>query len=370
MKKVGKEVLTIACTATNLRNGESSMLRLRDGSILHAYTHYGHESCDDDADAVLWGCVSADEGETWSEFHELFPKDKNEKNNMSVSLLRLADGALGVVYCRKSVDEEGRLLCMPVFRRSEDEGKTWSDFCFCTEQAGYYCTVNDTAIVRKNGKLLVASARSGDGYRELPGTIRFFASDDNGLTWYDLPAEVTAPYEEAVGLQEPGVFEHEDGTLWLFCRTAFGHQYQSFSADGGLTWSQAMPNFFFTSPDSPMRVKKTGELVTAVFNPMGYSCTNPNTELWGSPKRTPLVCTVTDEDGKPMHKPAQSFANGAFKYLQERTYLIEPEGIDSACYPAILGVKDGFLVSYYHSGGTEMCLHDTKIVKVYDSELR
>jgi len=369
MKKVGKEVLKIACTEEHLRNGESAFVRLKDDGILHVYTCYGKESYWDDADAEIRGCISRDEGESWGEFYTLFPKDDGARNNMSASLIRLQDGALGICYLRKYLDEKGRLFCMPVFRRSEDEGKSWSEFCFCTGRLGYYCTVNDAVITLKNGKIIVPMAYCGAGEDFFAGRIAFAVSEDNGKTWADLPNEVLSPYEDDIGIQEPGLYEHEDGTLWLFCRTAYGHQYQAFSNDQGMTWSQVTPNFHFTSPDSPMRIKKTGDYVTAVLNPVGYGCTNESTEIWKSPKRTPLVCTVTGNDGKDMHATGKTFANGGLDELREHTYIIEPAGRNSACYPALIGTKDGFLVSYYHSGGTEMCLHDTKIIKVTFEEL-
>ena len=40
MKKIGKEVLFMSTSERNPRNGEGSLIRLKDGRILYAYTQY------------------------------------------------------------------------------------------------------------------------------------------------------------------------------------------------------------------------------------------------------------------------------------------------------------------------------------------
>jgi hypothetical protein len=50
-------------------------------------------------------------------------------------------------------------------------------------------------------------------------------------------------------------------------------------------------------------------------------------------------------------------------------HLLEDDQRESYCYPAILEVADGFLVSYYHSNGTGICLNSAKITKVRYDEL-
>ena len=40
MKKIGKEVLFLSTHKNNPRNGEGSLIRLKDGRIMYAYTDY------------------------------------------------------------------------------------------------------------------------------------------------------------------------------------------------------------------------------------------------------------------------------------------------------------------------------------------
>ena len=81
-------------------------------------------------------------------------------------------------------------------------------------------------------------------------------------------------------------------------------------------------------------------------------------------------------DGKFSKDDARSFddrfavvANGRLDAFVQSTYLLEDDTADSYCYPAICETKDGILVSYYHSDGSDVCLNSTKVVKVLWSEL-
>ena len=62
--------------------------------------------------------------------------------------------------------------------------------------------------------------------------------------------------------------------------------------------------------------------------------------------------------------------NGGFKPFVNNCYLLEDDTTNSYCYPAIIEVEDGFLVAYYHSGNTDVCLNCTKIIKVRFDEIQ
>lgn len=379
MKKIGHDTLVLKTGPKNPRNGESTFLRLKDGSILLVYTEYYGEEWFDDATARLSACRSEDEGETWSEPWVILEKDPEAQNYMSPSLVRLPNGEIGLCYLRKAFLTEKVIECMPVFRRSGDEGRTWSEYVFCTPEHGYYCGVNDSAIVTKGGRLLYPMSAHGPGYHldtgsiPLPGypggVVRIMYSDDSGCTWNTLPAVIASPYPDSAGFAEPGIYEQEDGTLWVWTRSPYGHQYQSVSRDGGATWSLVSPAFCFTSADSPMRVKKAGGLAVAVFNPLAFSCVRTDGELWKSPKRTPLVCAVSRDDAASFIREYVTFRNGMLLDFAESCRLLEDDPSESFCYPAVIETADGFLVTYYYSGGSEVCLNWTKVKKVLREEL-
>ncbi len=378
MKKIGKEVLFLGTGPHNPRNGESTMVRLLDGRIRFVYTQYYGDDWEDHATARICTCTSADEGETWSEPKIMIVKPENAQNIMSPSLLRLADGGLGMIYLRKDVQEDRGVSCMPVFQRSDDEGETWSEPVNCGLPLGYYCGINDGALVTKEGGIRMAISYHGPRYDALgqmnpkpvphPGDIRIACSDDNGKSWYSHPHVFEPPYGDLTGLAEPGLYEFDNGDLWMYCRTAYGHQYQSLSADGGEGWSPVVPNFRFTTPDAPMRVKAVGPYTAAVYNPIAWNVLRTDKEIWKSPKRTPLAVSLSKDGGRSF-TDVRTIANGALDAFAAATWLLEDDPADSYCYPSIIETKDGFLVSYYHSAGSDICLNASKITKVYWSEI-
>ena len=164
---------------------------------------------------------------------------------------------------------DGGIVCMPMFRYSKDEAKTWSEPIYCTNEYGYFVGNNDRLIQLKNGRLLMPLAYHGERLEKLnPGAIRFAYSDDNGRSWNITDVKIRSSFSDEAQCQEPGVFELDDGRIWTYFRTAYGHQYQSFSYDNGETWSMPIPNLYFTSPDSPMLIKRVKDYTLAIFNPI------------------------------------------------------------------------------------------------------
>lgn len=369
MKKIGKEVLLLNTSSSNPRNGEGSFIRLKNGNIMYAYTQYYGNDWNDHATARIAAVISCDEGESWSDADTLIKKDADALNIMSVSLLRMNNGDLGVLYLRKQLSETG-VLCAPYFVRSSDEGKSFSDPVPCVGEAGYLAVNNDRVITLKSGRHIFPSSYHGASNRQrTPGVIKTFYSDDDGYTWRISDSTVRSPYNDTTQLQEPGIFELGDGRLWMWCRTAYGHQYQCFSEDGGISWGDISPAFRFTSPDSPMQVRRVGDFAAAIFNPIGYNCLREEKEIWKSPKRTPFVCAISKDQGLSFTEPRTTFRDGGFDSFTSNCYLLEDDITNSYCYPAVLEVNDGFLVAYYHSNGTNICLNSAKIAKVYFDEL-
>lgn len=346
---------------------------------MHAYTHYYGDDWVDHATAELCACYSSDEGETWSDSSVLLAKDVNDENIMSLSLIRMENGDMGMLYLQKTKQSDGAITCMPVFRRSADEGKTWSEAVGCGVELGYYCAVNDAIIRQKSGRLLMPVSHHGYGWDgeknillgALPSgeVLRLLASDDDGYTWYALPHVFRTPFSMGGGLAEPGVLELKDGTLWLWCRTTLGHQYESRSSDNGITWTPLSPNVFFTSPDAPMRVKHVGTHTAAVFNPVGYNCLRTDYTSRGSIMRTPLVCAISEDGGFSFDPTRKGVFNRGLIAFSKSCYYLEDDLGERYCYPSIIEVSDGFLVAYYHTNGSEYTLNATKIQKVYFDEL-
>ena len=128
IRTVGREVLACPPTAEHPRAGEGSFLRLKDGRILYIYSRFT-ESTHDDAPSNLTAVWSSDEGETWTEPVEiLFASEHGVKNVMSVSLMAMQNGDVGMFYGVKAAPDCNQMW----LARSADGGETWYARRECT----------------------------------------------------------------------------------------------------------------------------------------------------------------------------------------------------------------------------------------------
>lgn len=355
MKKIGRQVFFIPAEGNNTRNGEGSFIRLKNGNILFGYTEFIDDNREDEAHAVISAFTSDNEGEDWSNKRVLFQKTPNAVNIMSLSFLPMENGDIGAFYIEKNMDGTDNIL----FRRSPDDGLSWSEPESCTDclESDYYILNNDRVIRLLNGRILLPLAlhtRHNTDLELSPGVVLFVCSDDDGKTWKQVGDKLSCPFpNNPLGFQEPGLFQMDDGTLWLYIRTGLGFQFQAFSTDNGESWSDPEPNTFFSSPSSPMLVKSFKDLTLAVFNPVPeHVLREDDEEFWG---RTPYTLAVSHDNGKV--------------FTRENLFFIEDDLNNGYCYPAIITGDDYCLMAYYHSNNTDCCLNSTKIIKISYNEL-
>ena len=94
-----------------------------------------------------------------------------------------------------------------------------------------------------------------------------YYSDDDGLSWKK-SNQVNAPAHQPGGIHqgtrwnhgavEPSIVELSDGRLWMLIRTARDELYESFSYNGGETWSEAKPSRFYGTITMPTLFKLSG----------------------------------------------------------------------------------------------------------------
>ncbi len=305
----------------NPRNSEGDFINLKDGRILFIYSRYTGTSTSDHAPAYLAGRYSSDGGKTWTQADRLIVEREGDMNVMSVSLLRLHDGTIGLWYLKKNSETD----CKPLLRISRDEGETWSDPISCiTDKNGYFVLNNNRVIQLKNGRLLMAVAlhRSENGKWREQATLYSYYSDDSGKTWKPGAA---VPNDTDIVTQEPGVIELKDGRIMMIIRASGGKQQLSFSSDKGETWSHIEESNIYSpiSPASIERIPKTGDLLLVWNNNDGS-----NPALKG--KRTPLTVAVSKDEGK------------TWQHIKD----IETDPDGWYCYIAIHFTKKEVLLSY------------------------
>ena len=357
---LGKQVAWLENTDLNPRNGEGDFIQLKNGGVMFAFSEFKGQTSHDNATAYISAVFSHDKGETFGERRELFPLGEGDVNNMCVSLLRMNNGDIGIIYGVKYNYDNGNNMFEGVgldffIRRSSDEGKTWSERIRITEYGTYTISQHARVIRLKSGRILMpvnyyAPTDCPWGAHCLMG---FYYSDDDGETWVQEPHRIENPVEkEYAGLQETGVIQYDNGTIMAYSRTCIGCQFVCYSYDDGLTWSPVQAAIELTSPESPMQIRRlNNDMTVAAYNPVpGYIGRD-----WER-GRTPLICQVIDGDGSAILEPG-------------RMYLYLEDDISNAyCYPSIFAGDDYFLVAYYHSnnGGT---LSACKIKKIMYSEI-
>ena len=338
------------------RHSEGAFLRLNDGRILFVYSRFTG-TYSDAAPCGLVSSCSSDEGETWTEPRQLLSASMyNTKNIMSVSLMRMQNGDVGLFYGVKATPTCNKKM----LSLSNDEGETFYKHIECSlPDRPAYCVLNNDRVERlSSGRIIMPLAYHRGGHSLGPdkyyfdgrGVAHFLYSDDDGATWQEAPDIVFAPFTGSnTGLQEIGVIEKKNGALWGYSRTDKMYQYEFFSFDGGLHWTKAQPSRF-TSPRSPLKIKRhpeTGDLY-AVWNPIpNYNDRYVSKAGWG---RTPIVWAVSHDDG----------------LTWSENHNIEDDSEHGYCYPAIFFTKDNAMLVAYCAGGPEdgICLARLTVKKI------
>lgn len=347
-----KDEFPIFSTEGNPRNSEGAFVTLKNGRIMFVYSRYFGCSWDDDEAADLSVIYSEDDGRTWNEPSTLIQKGDYD-NIMSVSLLRLADGRIGLFYLAKTTQCNVRCVS-PVYRYSSDEGATWSAEQNLSPFPYMVGMNNDRVIQLKSGRIVLPVARGvcmsvKEGFPYMPRLAGIIYSDDAGQTWYDSKYPVYPPQNSDTGLQEPGIIELQSGRLMMWARTDLHCQYQCFSDDGGNSWSTALPFRGFASTVSPMSIKRDprDQSLVAIWTDLNprWGITPDSKDSWD---RTPLVMAKSYDDGATWNDHQ----------------LLESDAHRGYCYTAIHFTQNAMLLAYCCGGYGKSCLQDTKIVRI------
>lgn len=339
-------VANLEPTREHPRKSEGAFIPLKSGRIVFYYTEF-HGGRGDASPAHIVSIFSDDRGATWSSEPEVVIKNAGAQNVMSTSVLRLASGKIALFYLIKN----GLHDCRPYMQISDDETKTWSKPELVIQAPGYFVLNNDRVIQLRSGRLIAPVAfhrRKGPSTTDLKSSFDlraialWYLSDDEGKTWSEADTWWALPVATRTGMQEPGVVELADGTLFSWARTDQLSQYASRSTNAGKSWSAPVPTEL-RSPVSPASIKRlpgSSDLL-AVYNDHSGKFPHPDPL-----KRTPLIVAISQDGGKtwPLRKSIED----------------DPEGW--YCYTAIEFVDDSVLLSY--------CAGDVKVGRVSRTRIR
>jgi predicted neuraminidase len=215
-----------------------------------------------------------------------------------------------------------------MMRASSDEGKTFVSAKQLSPDGKYTGLTNGRSIRLQSGRILLEAWEGGDSY--------CYLSDDDGETWRE-----SQRVQPETGSWEPACIELKDGRVMMLMRTQLGGQYQSFSEDGGETWSTPEPTELkgTAAPVSISRIPKTGDLL-AVWNH------NP-----GGSARNPLTAALSRNDGETW----------------EQIRNIEDAPDDAWAYPAVTWIGDFAYITYFnYSGGLSLQLRTISVDWFYE----
>lgn len=326
--------LNLDPTKENPRNSEGSFATLASGRIIFCYSQF-YGGAGDESPARIVRIHSDDQGRTWSS--PVTVVENTAGNNvMSVSLLRLASGKLAMFYCIKN----SWIDCRPHMRVSTDDGETWTEPKLVQQAPGYFVMNNDRVIQTSKGRIIIPLAfhrsRGTDPHTSKSWDARAIAtwiySDDDGGTWTESSSWWAMPVRSGSGLQEPGVVELADGSLFSWCRTDQGAQYGFRSTDAGKTFSPPEPTEL-KSPNGPASIKRlpgSSDLL-AIYNDHSGRFPFP------PKKRNPFVAAISTDGGKT--------------WPQRKLIEDDPDGLYH--YTAIHFVGDAMLIGY--------CAGDSKV---------
>ena len=315
-----EDLRLLVCPATEAhpRNTEASMVALRDGTLILAYTRFDRASRDDSAASIVLK-RSLDQGATWGE-DELLQKNTGAMNVMSASLLRMADGRIALFYLQKDAHSQ----CAGYFRTSSDEARSWSDAVLSTPVEGYTVGMNDVLVQLDSGRLLIPVQNAIECWTDREHYTSFACvSDDGGSTWRASANRVDVPKR---GAMEPGIVTRRDGSLLMHMRTQLGGVYYAESLDDGETWSEPWHSGV-VAPESPAKIKPLGsggELLMVwnhVYEPGANHC---------GPRR-PLSAALSSDEGKSWH----------------HEILLEDDESHTDAYPSIYAHEDYVHLPYF-----------------------
>ncbi len=274
------------------RWSEGSIVSL-DGKqhLMMVVTALGFGGHDDTAGDIL-RADSYDGGRTWTPQDELtvFQKNIGKANVMSPSLLRLDENSL---LCFFIVQNEGRIEGGTWMRRSEDNGKTWSEPTPLPYK-GYGGLASDRAFLTSKGRILLPVWNSMDGLKST--YVYCLYSDDRGKSWKET-VPMTTPKGSTgrttdPAAEEPTIVELHDGRLMMFMRTYLKSIYVSYSEDGGLTWSTPCDSGIPAAGAMPtIRRMPNGDLLL-IWN------WAPTEKIDGPWPRNRISSAVSTDDGK------------------------------------------------------------------------
>ena len=243
------------------------------GALVTAWFGGTHEKHDD---VGIW--VSRNEGDGWSlpvEVADGVQHSRKRYPTWNPVLFQPRDGPLLLFYKAGPSPSTwwGRLTT------SDDQGRTWSLPRRLPEDI--LGPVRNKPIQLPGGDLLCPSSSEHDGWR-----VHFERTTDLGVTW-----EHSGPINDGTrfGVIQPSLLVYDDGRIQALNRSRQGKVVETWSSDGGRTWS-APAETMLPNPNAGL----DGVTLADGRQLLVYNHTTIEEGKWGGP-RSPLNVAVSDD---------------------------------------------------------------------------
>jgi hypothetical protein len=280
---------------------------------------------------------------------------------MSVSLLGLSDGSVGIFFIKKFSAMSDTIMMSKSF-----DGKVWEKPWRILAEDGYFCLLNDKVIRLKDGRIAMAYeysrgeellTKTGKEFIYNPGLIYIYASDDE-RNFFRASTSYGLTGDPGRGCEEPLLIQHKDGTIECFTRTSLGYQYKMTALDDTLSSWSPLEKSVFKSQDAPLSLKYIrDDLILAIWSSRPENA-DPN--IYDGEKNSSGRCyyvfATSRDGGKTYSEPK----------------VLEHDETRGFCYCAIEPTSDGSVLLAYCSGGggeEAHCLARTTIRKIKIEEL-
>ena len=201
-------------------------------------------------------------------------------------------------------------------KRSSDHGKTWSDAIALPE--GFLGPVKNKPVLLSNGFLIAPSSTEGNGWK-----IHFETSSDQGRTWKKIGPINDGKTFNAI---QPSILVHKDGRLQVLARSRNRSLVESWSSDGGNTWSAVGPSGLPNNNSGTDAVTLSNGKHILVYNHVLPHDTARNAKG----PRTPLNLAYS-KDGKTWYA----------------ALILEDSPISQYSYPSVIESADGMIHVVY-----------------------
>lgn len=247
-----------------------SLIKLADGAVMSVYstpTSYAGKP----GQCYIAGRITRDGGKTWEPERELTRLPEGRAAHPTSH--RTRDGTLHLFFLGYKQHAWDKATGNPTAEtrsdlwtvRSKDGGKTWTAPQMIFE--GYTGSTNG-AEETHDGHLVVPFSQ----YVAQPGRLvsRTVGSSDGGETWKLSNMLDIGGSGDHEGALEPCVVELKDKRLWMIIRTSRKFFWESFSTNGGLTWSEAKATEINSSHSPAHVIRLSDGRLAMVWNPAAH----------------------------------------------------------------------------------------------------